>query len=120
MKEARNAVLEERRIQTHHPNGWTTPIPPCILATRVIGGSFPTEVQLALDELERLQAALADRYTVEREVGRGGMATVYLAEDVRHHRKVAVKADVAGVRDWYPKRETEASSTNQCSGSAPC
>jgi tRNA A-37 threonylcarbamoyl transferase component Bud32 len=40
---------------------------------------------------ERLRAALADRYTVEREIGSGGMATVYLAEDVKHHRKVAVK-----------------------------
>ena len=40
---------------------------------------------------ERLTAALADRYTIEREVGSGGMATVYLAEDLKHHRKVAVK-----------------------------
>jgi eukaryotic-like serine/threonine-protein kinase len=38
-----------------------------------------------------LAAALADRYRIERELGAGGMATVYLAEDVRHHRKVAVK-----------------------------
>ncbi len=40
---------------------------------------------------ERLQAALADRYHLEREVGQGGMATVYLAEDLKHHRKVALK-----------------------------
>ena len=39
----------------------------------------------------RLAAALADRYRVIRELGSGGMATVMLAEDVRHHRKVAVK-----------------------------
>jgi len=40
---------------------------------------------------ERLSAALGDRYRVERELGRGGMATVYLAEDLKHHRQVAVK-----------------------------
>ncbi|PYP22547.1 MAG: hypothetical protein DMD55_19240, partial [Gemmatimonadetes bacterium] len=43
------------------------------------------------DQLARLQAALADRYTIERELGRGGMATVYLAQDLKHHRPVAIK-----------------------------
>jgi serine/threonine protein kinase len=43
------------------------------------------------DVSKRLTAALADRYRIERELGQGGMATVYLAEDVRHRRKVAVK-----------------------------
>jgi len=38
-----------------------------------------------------LSSALADRYSIEREIGQGGMATVYLAEDLKHHRKVAVK-----------------------------
>lgn len=41
--------------------------------------------------LERLQQALADRYRIERELGAGGMATVYLAQDLKHHRQVAVK-----------------------------
>ena len=40
---------------------------------------------------QRLQAALADRYRVERELGAGGMATVYLARDLRHDRDVAIK-----------------------------
>ena len=43
------------------------------------------------DHLDRLRAALRDRYAVERELGSGGMATVYLAEDLKHRRKVAVK-----------------------------
>jgi serine/threonine protein kinase len=41
----------------------------------------------------RLSTALADRYAIEREIGAGGMATVYLAEDLKHHRKVAVKVE---------------------------
>jgi len=43
------------------------------------------------DLLARLQSALADRYTIERELGAGGMATVYLAHDLRHDRSVALK-----------------------------
>jgi serine/threonine protein kinase len=39
----------------------------------------------------RLTAALADRYRLERELGAGGVATLYLAEDLKHRRKVAVK-----------------------------
>ena len=41
--------------------------------------------------LERLRALVADRYAIERELGRGGMATVYLATDIRHERQVAIK-----------------------------
>src|SRR5207249_10501908 len=41
--------------------------------------------------LERLNAALAGRYAIERELGSGGMPTGYLADDMKHHRKVAVK-----------------------------
>ena len=43
------------------------------------------------DGLERLGEALADRYRLDREVGQGGMATVYLAQDLRHDRRVALK-----------------------------
>ena len=43
------------------------------------------------DAIGRLAAALADRYVVERELGAGGMATVYLARDIKHDRQVALK-----------------------------
>ena len=41
--------------------------------------------------LDRLRTALSDRYELQREVGRGGMATVYLARDLKHRRSVAIK-----------------------------
>jgi len=41
--------------------------------------------------LQQLGEALGDRYRVERELGRGGMAVVFLAEDLKHHRRVAIK-----------------------------
>ena len=43
------------------------------------------------EPVTRLQGALADRYRIERELGQGGMAMVYLADDLKHHRRVAVK-----------------------------
>ena len=40
------------------------------------------------DPVARLNAALEGRYAIERELGEGGMATVYLAEDIKHNRKM--------------------------------
>jgi serine/threonine protein kinase/tetratricopeptide (TPR) repeat protein len=45
-----------------------------------------------VDPFDRLRTALANRYAVQREIGRGGMAIVYLAQDLRHNREVAIKA----------------------------
>jgi serine/threonine protein kinase len=44
-----------------------------------------------MSPMERLSAALGRSYRIERELGQGGMATVYLAEDLKHKRQVAIK-----------------------------
>jgi serine/threonine-protein kinase len=70
-----------------------------LLAAHDRAGDFldrPAAEQLAADMApasltSRLSTALAGRYQLEREIGRGGMATVHLARDLRHHRLVAIK-----------------------------
>ena len=44
-----------------------------------------------IDAPTSLTMTVGERYRIERELGQGGMATVYLADDIRHHRKVAIK-----------------------------
>jgi len=51
------------------------------------------------DQLDRLTSAPAHRFRIERELGTGGMASVYLAEDLKHRRRVAVKV-LRGEEEW--------------------
>src|SRR4051794_23251191 len=66
----------------------------------VANSSILTQERSMADVPPSLAEALKDRYTIERELGRGGMATAYLARDLKHDRPVAVKVlrpDLAAV-----------------------
>ena len=63
-----------------------------LVCNQGVVGSNPIRSIIPMAQmLASFASALADRYAVERELGRGGMATVYLAEDKKHGRKVAIK-----------------------------
>ena len=70
-----------------------TPVPADAAFCPTCGAATPTHRTAAIphDFQQHLTTALADRYRIERELGRGGMAVVYLAHDLRHERQVAVK-----------------------------
>jgi TolB-like protein/tRNA A-37 threonylcarbamoyl transferase component Bud32 len=57
----------------------------------IIPGDSPAKAFPVTDVLDRLRSALGERYDIERQVGEGGMATVYRAKDVKHERTVAIK-----------------------------
>jgi tetratricopeptide (TPR) repeat protein/tRNA A-37 threonylcarbamoyl transferase component Bud32 len=71
-----------------------------------------------MEDQERVAEALADRYRIEREIGAGGMATVYLAQDLKHNRQVAVKvldpdlAERLGAERFLREIETAANLTH--------
>jgi serine/threonine protein kinase len=66
--------------------------PLVLLDSSSYDGSLPGLPRIRIaEQLVSLQAALAGHYAIEREIGRGGMATVYLADDLKHHRRVAIK-----------------------------
>ncbi len=80
---------------------------------------WPARIFSAMsDPITRLNAALEGRYTIERELGEGGMATVYLADDIKHNRKVALKvlkpdlAAVVGAERFLAEIETTANLTH--------
>src|SRR5207247_9178216 len=81
-----------------------------------IGGETVIAPYLAsmADPFDHLKEAMADRYTLERELGAGGMATVYLAHDPRHNRRVAIKvmnselAAIIGAARFLKEIETTA------------
>ena len=56
-----------------------------------LGALAPLPRRTIMDLLEQLKAALGQRYRVERELGHGGMAIVFLAEDLKHRRRIAIK-----------------------------
>src|SRR5256886_6510623 len=73
------------RAKSREPAIWPLPSPGSIMQA-------PRKQDLMVtDPIPRLQAAVAGRYTIERELGRGAMATAYPAQDLKHRRAVAIK-----------------------------
>src|SRR5205814_9783086 len=92
----RRSVLDDSPARDDSP-ALASPPPPLHLPA-------PPSKRPMPELLTRLQSALADRYRLDREIGAGGMATVYLAQDLRHDRAVALKVlrpELAAVSGAY-------------------
>jgi eukaryotic-like serine/threonine-protein kinase len=85
-----------------------------LITTETLPGDRPN----LPDPIARLNAALEGRYAIERELGEGGMATVYLADDIKHERRVALKvlkpelAAVVGAERFLAEIKTTANLTH--------
>jgi serine/threonine protein kinase len=81
------------RTATRSCSSCDTPLPADVAFCPNCGTATPTDLNVAFGEgfEDRLKAALADRYRVDRELGQGGMAVVFLARDLKHDRDVALK-----------------------------
>src|SRR5207244_6114301 len=82
---AQDPLLSVARVAAHRSRVEAAPRQPAV--SEAGRGAVPA----VSDFPSELRLALADRYAIERELGRGGMATVYLAKDLRHDRPVAFK-----------------------------
>jgi tRNA A-37 threonylcarbamoyl transferase component Bud32/tetratricopeptide (TPR) repeat protein len=80
----------ESLLSVHQEAATFLEIPALELAARALAEAAPAREEEA-NLLAHLHAALADRYVIERKLGQGGMATVYLAQDLKHNRPVALK-----------------------------
>src|SRR5688500_8533282 len=82
-----SAIVRERPGDIGHDVGQARQ-DPALVKCGAWSYSRPASMETTLD---RLRSALAGRYEIERELGRGAMATVYLAKDLKHNRNVAIK-----------------------------
>src|SRR5262249_37266450 len=106
---------EAQRATTTCGRSASSPSPQPVGGLTLAAPSSPPHLRSVPADTERLSAALAERYAIERALGQGGMATVYLARDLKHDRRVAIKvlkpelAAVLGAERFVVEIKTTAS-----------